>query len=97
MAYDSDIDDGPRLYRRGKACAGEMLGAAKFTGFDQHLPPCANLRLKVTVQRRFAFFAQSASTFLDDIPVDLRHTRSGGAGPGRERKHVQMREPARID
>src|SRR5438093_11206179 len=97
MAYDSDIDDGPGLYRRGKACAGEMLGAAEFTGFDQHLPPCANLRLEMTAQRRFAFFAQSASTRLDDVSPDLRHARGGGTGPRRERKDMEMREPACVD
>src|SRR5256886_1960813 len=74
-----------------------MLGAAEFTGFDQHLPPCANLRLEMTAQRRFAFFAQSASTRLDDVSPDLRHARGGGTGPRRERKDMEMREPACVD
>src|SRR5262245_34330394 len=83
--------------RSAKTYPCEMLGAAEFIGFDQYLPPCANLRIEMMAQRRFAFFAQSASTRLDDLSPDLRHSRGGGAGPRREWKDVKMREPARVD
>ena len=35
-------------HRSAKAYPCEMLGAAEFIGFDQYLPPCANLRLEMT-------------------------------------------------
>ena len=48
MAGNGDVGDEARLHGSGKACPREMLGAAEFTGFDQYLPPCANLRLEMT-------------------------------------------------
>src|SRR2546430_17653861 len=97
MAGDGDVEDHPRLHGRREACPGEMLGAAELGRFDQHLAPGANLRLEVTAQRRLSFFAQPASTVLDDLASNLRHARGRGTGPERERKHVKMSEPACVD
>jgi hypothetical protein len=48
VAGNGDVGDEARLHRSGKAYPREMLGAAEFIGFDQHLPPGANLRLEMT-------------------------------------------------
>src|SRR5262245_52046974 len=97
VSGDGDIEDDPRLHRRGKARAGEMLGAAELTGFGQGAMPAAHLRVEMTAQRRLAFFAQPPGAVLDHLAPDLRHARGGRAGPRRERKDVEMREPACID
>src|SRR6516162_11699861 len=97
MPGDGDVEDDPRLYRRRKARVREVLGAAELTGLGQDAVPAAHLRIEMTAQRRRALFAQPPGTVLDHLAADLRHARGGRAGPWRERKHVEMREPACID
>src|SRR5262245_66224796 len=74
-----------------------MFGAAELPGFGQDAMPAAHLRVEMTAQRRLAFLAQPASAVLDHLALDLRHARGGRAGPWREWKDVEMREPALID
>src|SRR5262249_12672348 len=97
MSGDGDVEDDPRLYRRRKSRACEMRGAAELTGLSQDAMPAAHLRVEMTAQRRFAFFAQPPGAVLDHVAAHLRHARGGRAGPRRERKDVEMREPACID
>src|SRR5215471_5596779 len=77
--------------------AGEMLGAAELTGLGQDAMPAAHLRVEVTAQPRLAFLAQPPGAVLDHLALDLRHAHGGRAEPRRERKDVEMREPAFID
>jgi len=81
VACDSDIEDGARLPRRRKACASEMLGAAKFTRIRSGPAALRQLAPEVVAQRRLAFFAQSASTFLDESRL-IAASRSGGTAGG---------------
>ena len=74
-----------------------MLGAAELAGFGQDAMPAAHLRVEVTAQPRLAFLAQPPGAVLDRLAPDLRHAHGGRAGPRRERKDVEMREPAFID
>ncbi len=97
MPGGGDVEDDPRLYRRRKTRVREVLGAAKLTGFGQDTMPAAHLRIEMTAQRRLAFFAQPPGAVLDHLPADLRHARGGRAGTWRERKDVEMCEPACID
>src|SRR5260370_15024216 len=96
VSGDGDVEDDPRLHGRRKARAGEMLGAAELTGLGQDTIAAAHLRVEGTTQRRLAFLTHPPRATLDHLALDLRHAHGGRAGPRRERKDVEMGEPAFI-
>ena len=57
----------------------------------------AHLRIEMPAQRRLAFCAQPARAILDDVGCKLGHARGRRPRPRRERKHMQMRQPAFLD
>ena len=87
----------PGLDRRRKPHRRELLGAADAAALGQHAAARADLAVEMAAQRRLALLAQAPGALLDDVARDLRHARGRRAGPRRERKDVQLRQPAFVD
>src|SRR5258707_49816 len=86
----------PRRAGTTRACEPqfcELLGGADAARLGKHAAARPDLSLEVTAQRRVALLAQRPGALLDDGGLNRRHAGGRGAGPGREREDVKVREP----
>src|SRR3954453_8576463 len=97
MASDDHIENSASFRDPLEPYVRELLGAADRARFRKHATCCADFAVEMTAQRHRAFLAQAPGAFLNDVARNLRHARSRRARPWRERKHVQVSEPAFVD
>jgi hypothetical protein len=71
--------------------------AAGLIGFDQDVPRRPDLGIEMPPQSQRTALAQPPRPLFHDLAVKLRHARRRRSRPRRERKDVQMRQPARLD
>src|SRR6266566_2924913 len=97
VAGDADLEDAPRLGRARKLDREKLFGAAGVVGFHQHATLRPDLAVEVPRKREKSLLAQAPGPLLDGGDCDLRHARRRRPGPRRERKHMEVSEPALLD
>src|SRR4051794_7640386 len=97
MASDDHLENSASFRDPIEPYVHELLGAAVGVRLREHAAARADFTVEMTAQRHRAFLAQAPGAFLNDAARNLRHARSRRAGPWRERKDVQVSEPAFVD
>src|SRR5262249_43992582 len=90
-------DNGTGAHALRKFHRGEMLRASHGLSLDKNRALRADFRSEKRIEPLLTFLTQAAGALMNDGLGQLRHARSGCAGPGGERKDMQKGETAFLD